>query len=215
MTLPYRYVTSIHSSPNVLNNVYVTHSGYRYNQYIPHIHKSTNNGTNWTDISGDLPQAGINDMLVLPGYENVLFVANDIGVYYTTNGGTNWTRLGNNMPIMVVWDLEYNPNTNKLIAGTYARGLQTIDVTSLMTSVGIKNTALVQSSISIFPNPTVNEINIKANGKIKTISIIDQQGKVFTKTTQQKINVEDLASGIYYAIIETEKEKVTKRFIKN
>lgn len=215
MTLPYRYVTSIHSSPNVLNNVYVTHSGYRYNQYIPHIHKSTNNGTNWTDISGDLPQAGINDMLVLPGYENVLFVASDIGVYYTTNGGANWTRLGNNMPIMVVWDLEYNPNTNKLIAGTYARGLQTIDVTSLMTSVGIKNTALVQSSISIFPNPTVNEINIKASEKIKTISIVDQHGKVFTKTTQQKINVEDLASGTYYAIIETEKEKVTKRFIKN
>ena len=215
MTLPYRYVTSVHSSPNVLNNVYVTHSGYRYNQYIPHIHKSTNNGTNWIDISGDLPQAGINDMLVLPGYENVLFVASDIGVYYTVNGGTNWTRLGNNMPIMVVWDLEYNPNTNKLIAGTYARGLQTIDVTSLMTSVGIKNTSLAQSSISVFPNPTVNEINIKAAEKIKTISIIDQQGKVFTKTTQQKINVEDLASGIYYAIIETEKEKVTKRFIKN
>lgn len=215
MTLPYRYVTSVHSSPNVLNNVYVTHSGYRYNQYIPHIHKSTNNGTNWIDISGDLPQAGINDMLVLPGYENVLFVASDIGVYYTVNGGTNWTRLGNNMPIMVVWDLEYNPNINKLIAGTYARGLQTIDVTSLMTSVGIKNTSLAQSSISVFPNPTVNEINIKAAEKIKTISIIDQQGKVFTKTTQQKINVEDLASGIYYAIIETEKEKVTKRFIKN
>lgn len=214
MTLPYRYVTSVHSSPNVLNNVYVTHSGYRYNQYIPHIHKSTNNGTNWTDISGDLPQTGVNDMLVLPGYENVLFVATDIGVYYTTNGGTNWMRLGNNMPIMVVWDLEFNPNTNKLIAGTYARGLQTIDITSIMTSVGIKHTNIVSSNISIFPNPAINEINIKANEKIKSISIIDQQGKVFTKTTKQKINIEVLASGVYYAIIETEKEKVTKKFIK-
>ena len=215
MTLPYRYVTSVHSSPNVLNNVYVTHSGYRYNQYIPHIHKSTNNGTNWIDISGDLPQAGINDILVLPGYENVLFVASDIGVYYTIDGGVNWIRLGNNMPIMVVWDLEYNPNTNKLVAGTYARGLQTIDVTSLMTSVGIKNTTVTQSSVSIFPNPAVNEINIKTNEKIKTISIVDQQGKVLTKSAQQKIDIENIAAGVYYAIIETEKEKVTKKFIKN
>ena len=215
MTLPYRYVTSVHSSPNILNNVYVTHSGYRYNQYIPHIHKSINNGTSWIDISGDLPQAGINDMVVLPGNENILFVATDIGVYYTINSGINWMRLGNNMPIMVIWDLEYNPNTNKLIAGTYARGIQTIDVTSLMTSVGIKNTTLIQSSVSIFPNPAVNEINIKASEKIKTISIIDQQGKVITNTTTQKINIENLARGVYNIVIETEKGKITKRFIKN
>ena len=215
MTLPYRYVTSVHSSPNVLNNVYVTHSGYRYNQYIPHIHKSINNGTSWIDISGDLPQAGINDMVVLPGNENILFVATDIGVYYTINSGINWMRLGNNMPIMVIWDLEYNPNTNKLIAGTYARGIQTIDVTSLMTSVGIKNTTLIQSSVSIFPNPAVNEINIKASEKIKTISIIDQQGKVITNATTQKINIENLARGVYNIVIETEKGKITKRFIKN
>jgi hypothetical protein len=215
MTLPYRYVTSVHSSPNVLNNVYVTHSGYRYNQYIPHIHKSINNGTSWIDISGDLPQAGINDMVVLPGNENILFVATDIGVYYTINSGINWMRLGNNMPIMVIWDLEYNPNTYKLIAGTYARGMQTIDVTSLMTSVGIENTTLIQSSVSIFPNPAVNEINIKASEKIKTISIIDQQGKVITNTTTQKINIENLARGVYNIVIETEKGKITKRFIKN
>ena len=215
MTLPYRYVTSVHASPNVTNSVYVTHSGYRYNQYIPHIHKSINNGTNWVDISGDLPQAGINDMVVLPGYENVLFVATDIGVYYTINNGTNWTRLGNNMPTMVIWDLEYNPNTSKLIAGTYARGLQTIDVTSLMTSVGIKNTSIVQSNISVFPNPAVNEITVKTSEKIKIINILDQQGKIVIKTAQQKINVEGLATGIYYAIIETDKEKITRKFIKN
>ena len=116
---------------------------------------------------------------------------------------------------MVIWDLEYNPNTNKLIAGTYARGIQTIDVTSLMTSVGIKNTTLIQSSVSIFPNPAVNEINIKASEKIKTISIIDQQGKVITNTTTQKINIENLARGVYNIVIETEKGKITKRFIKN
>ena len=215
MTLPYRYVTSVHSSPNIVNNVYVTHSGYRYNQYIPHIHKSTNNGTTWIDISGDLPQAGINDMLVLPGDENVLFVATDIGVYYTTNGGTNWMRLGNNMPIMVVWDLDFNPNTNKLIAGTYARGLQTIDVTSLMTNVGIKNANITLSDIYIFPNPATNEINVKALEKVKSINIVDQQGKILTKTREQKINIETLAAGVYYAVIETEKGKVTKKFIKN
>jgi S-adenosylmethionine hydrolase len=84
-----------------------------------------------------------------------------------------------------------------------------------MTSVGIKNTTLIQSSVSIFPNPAVNEINIKASEKIKTISIIDQQGKVITNTTTQKINIENLARGVYNIVIETEKGKITKRFIKN
>ena len=89
--LPERYVTSILASPINSNTVFVTHSGYKYNEFIPHVHKSQDNGQNWTDISGDLPQMAVNDIVVTPGYEDKIFVATDGGVYYTVNGGL---RLG-------------------------------------------------------------------------------------------------------------------------
>jgi photosystem II stability/assembly factor-like uncharacterized protein len=218
-SLPDRYVTSIHASPNTVNNVYVTHSGYRYNQYIPHIHKSIDNGTTWSDISGDLPQAGINDVLIAPGFENVIFVATDIGVYYTQNNGVNWVRLGANMPTIVVWDLELNPSTNKLIAGTYARGIQTIDISTLLVniSVGIKNQSL-QTAISVFPNPAIDfvDITIPENIEIKTIEVFDLDGKkvLVQNLSNNKINVSELKSGIYHLVIETKTERIVKKLYK-
>ena len=99
MDLPNRYVTSIKASPDNVDHVFVTHSGYRANEYIPHVHFSANRGATWTDISGDLPQIGVNDIIIIPGYEGqALFVATDAGIYGSMNGGTTWERLGDNMP---------------------------------------------------------------------------------------------------------------------
>lgn len=216
MTLPYRYVTAIHPSPNVTNNVYVTHSGYRYNQYIPHIHKSTNNGTTWQDISGNLPQAGINDVIITPTNENVLFVATDIGVYYTTNGGVNWARLGNNMPNIVIWDLEYNPTTKKLIAGTYARGLQTMDVSSLLLVTGIENNKKeITVNIDVYPNPTTDFLNVKADGELINCKVFDYQGKLLLQESNNKLNLEMLPKGAYLLKVETDKGTFSKKIIKN
>ncbi len=214
-TLPNRYVTSVHSSPNVINNVYVTHSGYRDNEYIPHVHKSINNGQAWIDISGDLPQVGVNDLVVLPNFENVLFVATDIGVYYTDNGGVNWMRLGNNMPTIVIWDLEFNQSSNKLIAGTYARGLQTIDITSILQTVKVNEINSIETTdIIIFPNPAVNELTIKSFLMIDKVEIIDARGKLILSEKQKVIDVSSLAKGIYFAKIYTSKGNVVRRFIK-
>lgn len=133
--LPERYVSQVLASPNEAANGYVTHSGYRDNERIPHIHKSTDYGQTWTDISGDLPQMAVNDILVAPGDENLLFAATDDGVYYSENAGENWLRLGNNMPMMPVFDIEFNSDRSRLVAGTFARSVQTIDISSLMPEV--------------------------------------------------------------------------------
>lgn len=213
MTLPNRYVTAIHASPNITNNVYVTHSGYRYNQYIPHIHKSTNRGTTWQDITGNLPQAGINDMVVVPGNENVLFVATDIGVYQTLDGGVTWSRLGNNMPVIVVWDLEYNPTTQKLLAGTYARGLQTIDVSSLI--VGTESTKTnLDDALSVYPNPTADFVHILFEGNITAVMLYDANGKLMLRSNERKINLGDLPSGAYLITVETDRGILRKKILR-
>ncbi len=219
-TLPNRYVTSIHASPNVANNVYVTHTGYKYGEYIPHIHKSINNGTSWIDISGNLPQAGINDVLVIPGNENNLFVANDIGVYVTYDGGVNWYRVGNNMPIISVWDIAYNSTTQRLIAGTYAKSLQTIDVTNLTTGIAShnKNTP----DLLVYPSiVTANELNIKTNdhGNNTKAVIIDLSGKTVKvldiEAELTHVDVSNLAVGAYFVKLSSDKGTTVKRIIKN
>ncbi len=130
--LPERFITSIKASPNNENTVFITHSGYRSNEYIPHIHRSEDNGTTWQDISANLPQAGINDVYIMPNHaDSVLFVGTDIGVYATLNAGESWERLGNNMPYVPAMDLEINPVENTLFVGTFAKSILSYPLDSL------------------------------------------------------------------------------------
>jgi hypothetical protein len=92
--LPDRYVTSVHGSPTLPNRLFVTHSGFRDDEYIPHIHRSDDNGASWKDISNDLPQIPVNDLFILPNHaDSVLFLGTDAGVYVSRNSGLNWTPI--------------------------------------------------------------------------------------------------------------------------
>ncbi len=202
-TLPNRYVSKVTASPNVLNNVYVTHTGYKANDFSPHIHKSINNGTTWIDISGDLPNFSIFDVLVYPGDENLLFIASDAGVYYTQNGGTNWFRLGNNMPMFPVYDIEFNPVLNQLFAGTFARSIQSIDIGSL---TGI-NTITQSVNFSVYPNPVHDVLSFSYEGKhinqSGIVSVYDVNGKIVAEfnvslAMQNKISLPPMQSGVYF-----------------
>ena len=112
--------------------VFVSHSGYKDNDNIPHIHVSADNGSTWTNISGDLPPFAINAIELSNLNDSLIFVATDGGVYFTLNQGVNWERLGTNMPLFQIYDVELEVATGKLIAGTYARSIWSIGVDSIL-----------------------------------------------------------------------------------
>ncbi len=131
--LPNRYVTSVQGSPTLPQRIFVTQSGFRDNEYIPHIHRSDNNGQTWIDITGDLPQMPVNDLFILSGHaDSMLFAATDAGVYFSRNAGNSWSRVGQNIPFIPVFDLEENPVHRQIIAATYARGLWTFPLDSIL-----------------------------------------------------------------------------------
>ena len=131
--LPNRYVTSVHGSPTAVNRFFVTHSGFRDSENIPHIHRSDNDGQTWVNISGDLPQIPVNDLWIMPNHaDSVLFAATDGGVYFTTNSGVHWARLGSGIPYVPVFDLEHNPVRRELAAATFARGIFTFPLDSVL-----------------------------------------------------------------------------------
>jgi photosystem II stability/assembly factor-like uncharacterized protein len=214
-TLPNRTVTCVKFSPNINNNLYVSHSGYKFNEYIPHLHRSTDNGATWVDISSNLPNFGVNDIYVWDGNENIIFIANDIGVYYTTDAGIVWNRLGNNMPFFPVYDIDFNTGTNKFFAGTFARSIQSIDVSNI---TGLSKTKPNDYSINIFPNPVEDILNFKTNfNKIETKSIYDMKGQLVMEdiSADKNIRVSNLKKGYYLLVLNSNGNKVVKKFVKD
>ncbi|GIV31316.1 MAG: hypothetical protein KatS3mg029_0667 [Saprospiraceae bacterium] len=131
--LPDRFVSDVVASPNVLDAVYASHSGYKDNEFIPRLFRSMDRGATWESITGDLPEAAVNEILVLPGHaDSVLFVATDAGVWGTIDAGQHWQRIGENLPFVPVYDLGWNPVERRLIAGTFARSILTWPVDSLL-----------------------------------------------------------------------------------
>ncbi len=165
--LPDRFVTSIHGSPTHPERIYVTHSGIRYNEYIPHIHRSDNNGMSWTDISANLPQVPVNDLLILPGHkDSVLLAATDAGVYLSKNSGASWGRLGTNMPSVITTDIEWNHLRQEVGVATFGRGIFTMPIAQVLASNPVVLTQIGAVSTA-YPVPTpVRNAQVRVNNQI-------------------------------------------------
>jgi hypothetical protein len=139
--------------------------------------------------------------------------------------------------------IETDKNNNVYIAGTHKCITGDIDFTSdidilglnnswsffisyykhLPTSINTKRKDKKPSELSIFPNPTRTELNIKLNISSSTkksqINIIDILGK--TILSQEvigisflQINTYNLISGVYTVILQTDNEINSVRFVK-
>ncbi|MGQ0722813.1 MAG: VPS10 domain-containing protein [Candidatus Eiseniibacteriota bacterium] len=128
--LPQRWVTRVTVDPSAANVSYATISGFRWDEPLPHVFRSTDFGASWADISSDLPEAPVNDVVVDPANPSRLWVATDFGVFESANLGTSWSALGSGLPNVVVNDLRLHHPTRTLVAGTYGRSLWTFDVSA-------------------------------------------------------------------------------------
>ena len=70
------------------------------------------------------------------------------------------------------------------------------------------------AKLTIYPNPAVSVINI-SGVDVKTVAIYSSTGALVEKTTEATVNVSDLASGLYHAVVIDNKDKTfAKSFIK-
>jgi hypothetical protein len=125
---PLRYISGLAVDPSDASGqtAYATVSGYaRHWQIGPtdpgtgHVFRTTDGGTTWTDISGDLVDAPANDIELVGGR---LVVATDVGVFTAPASGQTWKRVGNGLPNVITDDLSVTPD-GRILAATHGRGL--------------------------------------------------------------------------------------------
>ena len=213
--LPQRWITRVAADPVDTGTAYVTLSGYRYDDYLPHIFRTTDYGNTWQDISSNLPSLPVNDIIIDPMDDSTLFIATDGGVYFTQNLGTSWEILGSSLPLVAVTDITLHSPTHTMVAATYGRSMYKIDL-GFLYSLEEKTNRMV--SVSTFPNPAGEFFNVDFNDDVNhknaILSLFDMKGeRVFTTTLHSRTNrlqIPKFISGIYFYEITENSSTVLK-----
>ncbi|MEO0092033.1 MAG: YCF48-related protein [candidate division WOR-3 bacterium] len=104
---------SIAINPSSPNTVYIggtTGNGIK-------LFKTTNGGTNWTDLSANLSGEAVLSIAIHPTQTNTILVGTYYGIYRSTDGGMTWnpTNFYNECPV-----IKFSPNSPNIVyAGSY------------------------------------------------------------------------------------------------
>ena len=114
------WITRVTVDPADAMKGYVSYSGYRGGNNAPHVFSTTDAGQTWTDITGNLPPAPVNDVVLAK--DGALVAATDVGVFLRNAQG-EWLRVGD-LPTVPVLDLRWHDGTGTLTAATFGHGIQ-------------------------------------------------------------------------------------------
>ena len=160
--LPVRWVTRVTADPVDPQVVYVTLSGFGADEHLAQVYRSADRGSTWSAIAGILPDIPVNDLVVDPADTQRLYVATDVGVYWTGNLGAVWVPLGSGLPATAVFDLSLHAPSRTLVAATHGRSQWKLDLTQMPVAVG-PAAARVPARVALSapaPNPSRGEARL-------------------------------------------------------
>ena len=158
--LPGRYVTRVTADPADPQVVYVCLSGFGLDDHAPHVFRSTDRGTTWLPVDGNLPDAPANDLVVDPADTNTLYAATDMGVFITRNLGSTWWALGAGMPLEPVFSLTLHAASRQLFAFTHGRSAWKLDLTALPLAAGPPPPPTALALSAPRPNPAAGPVRL-------------------------------------------------------
>ena len=161
--LPTRWVSKVLVNENDPQVVYVAFSGYRAGDNLPYIERTNDGGATWTNLSTNLPEATVNDIVQANGR---LYVATDTGVYVSepsadpvAGAAFNWMQLGSNLPNTAATALRFIPPPPPAIGPTGSQavvpigGLGTMFVSTFGRGVWALPLTVPAANIPEAPNP--------------------------------------------------------------
>lgn len=166
---------------------------------VSHIYMTTDAGTSWIDITGNLSNVGeirSNEIIrhTTFGFGGIV-VGTEYGVYLASdNSFGTWTKIGTNIPNVQIESLDYNPEHDILVIGTLGRGAWSISniysnfymsLPSPIISINLRATqgsniyeqpissaSIGNNSIHITNTDLINALNNEPNGTIFSSSIV-------------------------------------------
>ncbi len=168
--LPARPVTGFAVDRSNWRTAYVSYAGFNGapRSRPGHIFATTNGGSSWQDISGNLPDSPVNSVVLDPATPGTLYAGTDVGTFVTKDGGAHWGPLSSGMPLVSVWTLDFDPSHRQLAAATHGRGAYTTTDPSL-------KPALVEST-SDAGNPVGPGTNVNYTIKVRNVGNTDATG---------------------------------------
>lgn len=192
-----------------------------HNYGVQSIWYTSNGGTAWRSLEGNLPDLPVKNILQNPLLTNELIIGTDLGVWATpdfTVANPVWIPTYNGMSDVPVLDLDLRASDNTILASTYGRGLFTGQFTAVPLSVMENEVSL--SSISVYPTISNGNFNIVSRNNFGTtkMEIYDIGGRrVFTNSfdlSPAPHNVSlNMSSGLYLIKLSTRDFTETKRII--
>ncbi|WNJ16175.1 T9SS type A sorting domain-containing protein [Pontibacter sp. G13] len=127
--LPTGYISCIAVEEGDDNHLLVTISNYGYD----HVWETTDGGTSWTSVNGNLPDMPVRWAIFNPKNNDHALIATELGVWSTTNlngGSTDWDPTNDGLANVRVDMLKYRASDSTFLAATHGRGLFTAQLNS-------------------------------------------------------------------------------------
>jgi hypothetical protein len=244
-----RTITGIAVDPEVSGNVIVTLGNYGNTDYIyysnaansaPHITAGV--GT-FVSKQGDLPEMPVYDAEILWNDSRKVIIGTEFGVFATANitdASPSWTDENNGLDYVPTYHLRQQTLENGFIddivvdskienhgyiwAGTHGRGIFVCNDFAGPVSVKPLSENESLNNIYLFPNPTVDYLNIQFemenSGKMQ-MAVYDINGKLVRSASyslgkgqhQKVLDVSELQKGVYFLHTRVDGKMETKQFI--
>jgi hypothetical protein len=112
----------------VEGRLYLSANNYRNDDYANYAWRSDDHGMTWTSVVGDLPPERVVRVLRDdPRNADVLWLATELGAFWSGDGGARWVELDEGFPTVAVNDLVIHPRDNDLVLATHGRGIWIYD----------------------------------------------------------------------------------------
>jgi hypothetical protein len=135
----------------------VTYDGHRANDYGTYVAMSTDFGSTWTSIAGDLPKGQV-ARTITEDIKNadVLYLGTESGLFFSYDRGKHWVRLKGTFPTVQVPEITLHERDNAMIIATHGRALWVLDDLTPLQQYG---KAIAASGGYVFPLTTAVQRN--------------------------------------------------------
>ena len=151
---------------------------------------------------------------VVKSSNNIFAAVENSGIYKSSNMGNSWSSINTGFDYDSLFVKTIAIKGDTLIIGTGKSGVWQRPLSDF---AGIKENTL-SNQISIYPNPTSNNLTIETNinkeTKLEIVNLLGQTIYISYINNKARIDVSAFPKGVYFIKLNTEKETVVKKFVK-